>query len=178
MNRIAIVPLAAFALAIAAASPAAARDVQVKAIRDVLDCQKVTETSARLTCFERAASALARATGEGEVVVLDREAVRKTRRDLFGFSVSTAELFDKGNGKDGKPEELDEITSSVTAVTLKRDGGYILSLAEGGRWEQISAGSFGRAPRPGMTAVVRKAAFGSFKMKVGEAPAIKVRRIN
>ena len=157
---------------------AAAKDTQVTAIRDVIDCQKVPEAAARLSCFERTTAALAAATSQGDVVVLDREAVKKTRRDLFGFSVSTADLFERSGGKDDKrSEELDEITSTIAAVSQNRAGDYVLTLAQGGRWEQISAGSFGRSPKVGMKVEVRRAALGSFKMKIGDAPAIKVRRI-
>ena len=171
------VAVGAFLTVVLAPGAASARDVQVRAIRDVLYCQKVGDSGARLACFEQAAAALARATGEGDVVVLDREAVKKTRRELFGFSVSTAELFARRDDRSKAESELDEITTTLAAVGRNANGDYVLTLAEGGRWEQISAGSFGRAPRAGMTVVVRKAALGSYKMKIGEAPAIKVRRI-
>lgn len=171
-----LVTVAAAALGLPAM--AAGKDIQVSAIRDVIDCQKVPEAPARLSCFERAVTALAAATSQGDVVVLDREAVKKTRRELFGFSVSTADLFDGPRGKgDKQSEELDEIATTIAAVSQNRAGDYVLTLAQGGRWEQISTGSFGRAPRAGMKVEVRRAAFGSYKMKIGDAPAIKVRRI-
>lgn len=157
----------------ASIAPAAAKETEVKAVRDVIDCLTVAVPE-RLACFERSATALAKATGQGEVVVLDREAVRKTRRELFGFSVSTPALFDKAAEAE---DEMKEIVSTAAAVGRNGDGGYVITLKEGGRWEQIGAGSFGIAPRIGMPVTVKRAALGSFKMKIGPAPAVKARRI-
>jgi hypothetical protein len=170
--RAALAPVVAAGLTV---SPAFAKSAEPAAIRDVLACLGVPESASRLACFERSATALAKASGDGDVVVLDRDAIRKTKRDLFGFSVSTTKILDEKSGS--RDPDLDEITSTVASVSTNGEGYFIISLVNGGRWEQLAPGHFGRAPRAGMAVTIRRAAFGSYKMKIGEAPAVKARRV-
>ncbi len=167
--------LVSLALLMLPAAALEARKAPPPAVRDVIDCLKVVDTAERLGCFERTAKVLAAASDTGDVVVLDRDTIRRTKRELFGFNIaSDGVLAETERGQDA---DVDEITSTATAVSQNRDGGYIITLAEGGRWEQIAPGHFGRAPRPGMTVSVKRAAFGSYKMKIGEAPAVRARRV-
>src|SRR5688500_9182827 len=73
-------------------------------IGDVLRCRSVTDTVARLACFDRSAAALGSAQSKGELVTLDRQEVRKTRRSLFGLALPNLRIL----GDEDKSEEGSE----------------------------------------------------------------------
>lgn len=73
-------------------------------------------------------------------------------------------------------EEVQEIVAKVASAAQRGDGNWVLTLDSGARWEQIQAMTFGRNPRAGSTVTIKRAAFGSYKMKVDQSPAVKARR--
>ena len=78
----------------------------------VVACRTETGEARRLACFDRAAAALGAASGRGELVVLGREDVRRTRRSLFGFNLPDAPLFG-GRIKDEPVREIEAVIKGV-----------------------------------------------------------------
>lgn len=150
-----------------------------KVLNDLFQCRSITDDSARLACFDKAAGQIATAADHGDVRMVDREQVNRTRRALFGFSLPTIDLFGDHKVKPGKvdDDEIKEITAKVSGVGTGADGGYVLTLDDGSRWEQTDNVTLGRTPRPGNDAVIRRGVLGSYKMIVEKGPAMKVRRI-
>lgn len=149
------------------------------ALGKVLNCRTVTDGAARLACFDAAVASLDQAVAGGDVAVVDREAVRKTRRGLFGFSLGDLPLFGRGDGDDkseAEREEVKEITATLRAVATGRDG-YLFTLEDGARWVQDDALTLGRRPRPGDQVTIRRMALGSYKLSFKIGPSMKVRRI-
>lgn len=136
-------------------------------------CRAEADPAARLACYDAAAAALDEAERSGDVVVLDREQMRETRRGLFGFAMPSLDIFNRG--ADEEEEEIDNVSYVVRTAREGRDGYWVFSMEDGSVWRQIDGRMWGR-PRAGETAVVRRAALGSFLMNVGDAPAIRVRR--
>ena len=62
-------------------------------------------------------------------------------------------------------------------MTRNADGGWVLTLEDGARWEQANSTLLGANPRPGSVVVIKRAALGSFKMAVDGGPSMKARRI-
>lgn len=138
-------------------------------------CRQIAAADARLSCYDAAVAAFDTAEAKGDIVVVDREQARAVRRQAFGFQLPSLSLFDRGD----KPEEIDEVRLAI--VSAARDGGgkWTLTLEGGQVWRQIDTGELSRNPKPGMTATIKKAALGSYKLTVaGGAMAIRVRRDN
>ena len=166
-----------FALAIiATASGAAAQNGSPRA--EVLDrlasCRAITDGAQRLACYDAAATALDEAERAGQVVVLDREQVQETRRGLFGFELPSMAMFNR-NGQAAAEDEIDNVSFVVRSAREVRDNEWVFTMEDGSLWRQIDGRMWGR-PRAGQTAVVRRAALGSYMMNVGDAPAVRVRR--
>lgn len=149
------------------------------ALQKVLDCRGIADEKARLACFDGSVGELTAAQGRGDLAMVDREQVRETRRKLFGFTLPDLNLFGDGDKDDkvDKADRVEEITGKIKAVSMNRDGGYIITLEDGARWEQTSAMAWGRPPRPGATATIKRAALGAFKFSVDGSPSVKARRI-
>lgn len=147
----------------------------------LVDCRALSDDKARLACFDAAMGELEASRAKGDVVVVDQEEVKRVKRGLFGFSLSDIGIF--GGKRDDKGREVasetdvDEITDTISAVTRNRDGGYVLTLANSGTWEQIQAFTYGRSPKPGMSITIKRAALGSYKMSIEGGPGVRARRI-
>lgn len=169
----------AVAAAMVAAMPAIAAKLDTStpapALEAVTACRKITADAERLACFDASVAKLDAAASNRDVVVLDRQQIRETRRSLFGFTLPKLALF---GGREGTPEkeEFTQLTAKLTAVGRTSDGGYTFVLDTGARWRQTDVTAFGRTPRPGDEVTIFQAALGSFKMRIGNAPAIRVRR--
>ncbi len=139
----------------------------------LLACRGLSESAARLACFDREAGAVGEAVARRDIVVVDREAVGKTRRSLFGLALPDLGIF----GDDGK-DAIKQIDGVVAGVSTNRDGGYVFSLADGSRWTQIDDRPIAIEPRGGDKVVVRKAALGSYMLSVRRQPDVRVRRLD
>jgi hypothetical protein len=172
--------LAALACAVVPLSCAAQNaDPAPPALQSVLQCRGIADEKARLACYDNAVGQFEAARTSGAVVVVDREEVRKTRRGLFGFHLPSLGIFGHGNkGPDGEDaDEIKEINGVVRTATKNADGGWVITLEDGARWEQTAAANFGRRPRPGSKVVIKRGVLGSFKMSIDDMPAVKARRI-
>lgn len=168
-----IVLAGASLLAFAATSAQAQEAERAQVLDQLAACRPVTDPAQRLACYDAAAAALDEAERSGEVVVLDREQMNETRRGLFGFALPNMDLFNRGEGV--VVEEIDNVEYVVRTAREFRDDEWVFTMEDGSVWRQIDGRMWGR-PRAGETAVVRRAALGSFLMNVGDAPAIRVRR--
>jgi len=141
-------------------------------IEGVLQCAADKDPAARLACYDRAAAALAAANSKGDVVVVDREDVRKTRRALFGFSAVHIPFFRGDRSLEEVPAEL-----ATTIKAVKSDGydKFYLTLADGGTWKTTEAARFD--PRPGDPIRIKHTMFGAFMIDGGRLAGVKVIRL-
>src|SRR5689334_13271033 len=140
-------------------------------IQRLLACRSVTDNAARLACFDRETQTVAGAFSGGDIVALDREKVRSTRRTLFGFHVPTL-----GNVFGG--DELDQVEGVVAAVGMNRDGGFLIALQDGARWSQTDDRPIALEPQRGDKVTIKKGSLGNYFLSVGKQPGIKVERVN
>jgi len=146
-------------------------------IRPLLDCRKVADASARLACFDRESATLDAADEKNEIAVLDKDAVRKTRRSLFGFSLPRLPFFD-GKGDDGKEEpELQTIEATIASVRSLGYGKWQLVLDDGARWATTEA-VVGRQPEAGQMIEIKRGAIGSYMGKIDGRRAVRMQRVN
>lgn len=149
------------------------------ALRPLLDCRKLAGESERLACFDRESATLDAADVKNEITVLDKEAVRETRRSLFGFTLPRLPLL--GGGKDDKDDAAEAEESSLSAtIASARSLGYgkwSFVLDDGARWETIEA-VVSKEPAKGMNVVIKKGAIGSYMVNFDGSRGVRSRRVN
>lgn len=165
------------ALLIAVAGPAAAADDKrkpappPKVLTDLLACRQIADPAARLACYDAQTTALATATERSDIVVADRQQVEQTKRGLFGYAAGESPLL----GVDGG--EVKRLDTKVSSARRSRDGGWVITMAEGGTWEQVDSKPLALSPKPGQKAAITKGSLGSYFVSVDGQAAIKMRRI-
>ena len=158
-------------------APVAAQATQASGRAIILErltaCRVITESADRLACFDRESAVLDQAERAGDVVVVDREQVRVARRALFGFSLPSLAVFERGEA----PEQIETLTTTVaSARQVGGRGPWLFELENGAVWRQIDDETLGTRPTPGSAVVIRSGAFGSYLLSVNGARSLRVRR--
>ena len=167
------------ALVLVGSSAANAQETQGVAndlIARLEGCRRVDGSEPRLACFEAASAALIAARDRKEVVLVDREGVRKVKRSVFGFSLPKIHIFGGGSDNDAAEPEVKEIESTLSAVRQAGYGLWSLQLADGSVW-QTTEQRTGFAPAAGQPIKVEASILGSYKATIRGRSAGKVKRI-
>jgi len=163
-------------LALVVAPPAFAQGKEVQRpepFKKLIDCRAITQPAERLACFDREIASVMAAEARNEIVVFDREQVRKTQRSLFGLSIPNFKIFG-----DDSPDSEKEIESTIKRVWTHTNGKWGFELADGARWVQIDSRELVFDPEPGQPIRIRRAALGSYLANVDKQVAIRVGRIH
>lgn len=174
-------PAVAVFLAAACLAPAAAAQAQeprAALVQTLADCRKVADSAARLACYDAAAAALDTAEQKGEVVVVDRERAEKVRRQAFGFSLPSLDIFDRPAraAAGGPPPALERVTAVLAAARQRPDGKWILELEDGAVWTQTDSETFRRPVKKGDPVEIRRATMGGYFINVAGQRALRVTR--
>ncbi|MEO8547463.1 MAG: hypothetical protein ABI422_03755 [Sphingomicrobium sp.] len=172
MSRYLIV---AAALAMVGGSASAKQPIPAQVpppLQRLLACRSQSDGAARLACFDRESGAAAQGFASGDIVAVDREKIRSTKRTLFGLSIPNLGIF----GDD--ESELKQVEGVLSGAGFNRDGGYIFRLQDGARWSQTDSKPIAIAPRAGDKVVVKRGAMGSYFLSIGHQPGVKVQRLN
>jgi hypothetical protein len=102
-------------------------------VKAISDCRKLTDSEARLACYDKAADAFDQAQTKGDIVVVDRAQVRQVTRQSFGFNLPSFTIFQKGSNEPA-PEN---IAVHVAAAEQEPDGKWLLTTDEDTTWKQI-----------------------------------------
>ncbi|MBA2919193.1 hypothetical protein GON01_14935 [Sphingomonas sp. MAH-20] len=169
MIRFAVTVLTAFALA----APAVAADEPPAAIQALGACRAIADNAQRLACYDQAAGALLQSVERKETVVLDKQAVTKTKRSLFGFSLPRLPFF--GNDKDDKEDEFTQIEEPITTVRSIGYGRFRFTLGDGATWETTEG--INAFPKPGQKVLIKKGLMGSYFIKFEGNRSVKGMRV-
>lgn len=159
------------------ATTAVAQDAKApeRLIDALAACLEIPNDSQRLACSDKAARALVDATKRKEVVVMDRADVTKTRRSLFGFTLPKLKLF--GGGDDDREEEIEQLEAKIERVAAQPQNGYVITIEGGARWRTTEPWTRSALPQPGVTVTIKRAALGSYFIKIGSGRAVRAIRI-
>lgn len=180
-HQIAKMPTLAIILALTlTASPAASQSEDDFAnsalIGKIAECTKITDTAARLACFDREAGALVSAANSGEIKIVEQDSIRKARRELFGYTVPNAGLF-KTDGRDDTKESR-RLSSTITKVRRVSSIEWHIWIEEGNaRWRLKSDAAGFREPKVGEPVEFKPAAMGTFWVKVNGRTRVRGKRI-
>lgn len=167
----ALLALAGTALSAADAPPLARPYTALQA------CRGVADNAQRLACYDKAAAALDAAQKSEDVVIVDRQEVKKARKGLFGFNLPRIGFLAgrDGNAEDQADEQqLDDTVAKAQPVPY---GKWRITLTSGGVWETLEIDSRFTDPRPGAAVHLSKGLIGSYFLQVGKGRAIKARRV-
>ena len=142
-------------------------------ISELSACRSISDATQRLSCLDQAADSLIQAHKSGELTLVDRTQVREARRSLFGFSGGALPSF-LGSSEDR--EEISSIQTTLVRASRNGYGQWTFHLDDGSEWRQVDNESPHIRAQSGAEVRVRRAAFGSYFLNVGDARAIRVRR--
>jgi hypothetical protein len=158
------------------ASPvfAAEKDVsRPKVYTDIVACRAVTDAAARLSCFDAAAKALEDATENRQIVTLDQNDVRRTKRSLFGFAVPNIPFFGESDAQ--QKEEFKEIEGELANVRALPYGNYQFTVPDAGTWQTTEAVSI--ILKNGKKFKIKRSTLGGY-MLVVNTTGIRVKRVS
>ena len=166
----------ALAAALAAVPAAGARPTPgdgapPAAMQAMLGCRGLSDSAARLACFDKAAATLSQAISARELVMIDKAKAAQVKRSLFGYSAPDfAGLLGGG--------EVKQVEGVITSAYNNRDGGWTIKLADGSTWTQNDDAPIALPPRKGDKVTIRRGTLNSYFLRIGSQPGVKAHRIN
>lgn len=155
-------------VALGCAAPAQAQTGSSdRVLRSFAECRAIAAPEARLSCFDKAASALEAAVKAKDVTIVDRQDIRKARRSLFGFTLPKIDLFGGGGrGDDDKTADFTEINTTVASARPAANGRAEIRLADEGNavWQTTDPMPF--PPRAGAKIRIRQGTLGNYFLMV------------
>ena len=127
---------------------------------------------------DKAVGTIVAASDSDGLRIVDREEVRETRRKLFGFALPDLGIFGRrdGEGHDAREDELEVLQTTITSVRGTGDG-YILTTAEGAKWQIDSVPRRLLTPKAGQSLEIRNAALSAYFLRINGQGGVKGRRI-
>jgi hypothetical protein len=149
-----------------------------KALDALIACKNIAQPTDRLACYDKSVAQLQTATAQHDIVVVDRAEVREARHSLFGFNLPSLAIFGSGEKNTSAPvvEEEKEISATIQAARQDGAGNWMVTLDSGAVWHQTDEAVLGYVLKPGMPVTIRRAAFGSYFLRVGNKPGFKAKR--
>jgi hypothetical protein len=148
-------------------------------LQAVLDCRAVKDSDKRLACFDAAAAKLDEAEASGKVVIVDRAQATQVRKEIFGLKLPSLDVFGPivgGKTSAVRGVDVDRIADTVAKAWPGASGRWTVELASGAVWRQIDDEQLDSAPHAGSKAEIRRAALGSFFMKIDGQRSIRATR--
>lgn len=170
----ALTPLAAPALAQSRPQQEETAASTPQILDGLKSCRRLTDDSERLACFDARVAELVAASEAGDVRLVDREDVRRTRRQLFGLSVPEVGILE-GDEKDR--EATDTLTTTITSVRYRPRRRAEFTTAEGARWEIFKVPRRLADIEPGDAVEFKKASLGTVFIRINGQMGVKGKRI-
>lgn len=134
-------------------------------------CRRIASAEQRLACFDQTARALDEAIDRHEVVVVEKQEIRRARRSLFGFDLPSLAIF---SGDDKSELPFRAIDSNVTRVTNVGYGKFDIAIEDGAVWRNIEL--LQDPPRVGDKVHIAKTVVGGYFLKTRLARAVRAQR--
>jgi len=154
------------------ASPALAQPADA-ALKGLADCAAVADAAGKAACYDAAYQALNQQVRTGELSIIRRKEAQEAQRGAFGLNLPSLSLFDRAAGSEGP---IESVTDELARAYQDSAGKWVFELKGGATWRQIDGGMISPRPKAGAAVEVRKAALGSYFLKVGEARGVRAKR--
>ena len=141
-------------------------------------CAEIADDMARLACYDESVGRLEAAEAAGEVTTISKAEVEEIERDSFGFSLpSIARNVLPKFGND-EAEKLQEVVFAVESINRRSNDKIRITLENGQVWDQSDDKWVYYSKKNGAeSAEIKRAALGSFKMKLDGGRAFRVQRV-
>lgn len=159
-------------LALGVAAPATAQDEDY--IAALKACRTIADEDERLACYDAKVTAMVAASEAGDVRVVDRDDVRRTRRQLFGFTVPDLDILE-GDKQDRESSELLETT--ITSARQLTGKSWRFTTAENAVWEINNAPARLTSIKAGDKVIFKQASLGFYFIRINGQMGIKGKRI-
>jgi hypothetical protein len=143
------------------------------ALKGLADCGSVTDPAGKAACYDAAYARLNQQVKSGEISIIRRKEAQEAQRGAFGLDLPSLSLFDRAAGSEGP---LASVSDELVRAYQDGGGRWMFELKSGATWRQIDNGTISPKPRAGAAVEIRKAALGSFFLKVGEARGVRAKR--
>jgi len=179
LSAILIFTQAATSSAQSEAQPEAAASTEA-----IYACAALPEDAARLACYDEAVGRLQAAEQAGEVTTITKAEIEDVQREAFGFNLPTLPRLTlpkfgrSATAEEVQNGELDSIRLAVTKVSVSKINGLRITLENGQIWQQTDSRTVYYSKKRGVReAEIKRAAMGSFMMKLDDGRAFRVRRL-
>lgn len=173
VNRLACAVLLCLTVTWASGAEAAERQ-RPAALKRMVDCRLLSDLAARADCYDREVAAFDAAEARKDLVVVDRQELRKTRRSLFGLALPDLGMFGDESPDD---ERITRVESKIKRAVQNPYRKWILTLDDGSVWAQTDSRNLTIDPQTGHEVKIRKAALGSYLANVHGQVGIRVERL-
>lgn len=140
-------------------------------------CRGLSGESERVSCYDANVDALLRALDADEVRMIDREEVRKTRRQLFGLPMPEIDIL-KPDEKSKTEEQNALFETTVASARQIGRGSWRLTTVEGAVWEINNPPRRLEPIMAGDKVVFKKASLGYYFIRINRQLGVKGRRIS
>jgi len=152
----------------------AAPEPPVDYVEGLISCRKIAEEDQRLACYDAKVEAIVVATDAGDVTIVNRADVDRTRRQLFGFTVPNLGIFKRDETDKEASELLETSITSARRLTAKT---WRFTTAEGAVWEISSAPPRLSTIKPGDAVQFKKASLGFYFIRINGKLGVKGKRV-
>ena len=152
-------------------------------LEKVYACAGISDSAQRLACYDSAVAGLKTAERSGGLAVVNREQIEKAEKEAFGLATPTLSALAESARSAGStvvaetPKALERVTFPVKTVRTGPDGRYRFVMENGQEWRQtdsVKLPAIGKGP---WQAEIRKAAIGSYMLKLDDRTAVRVKRM-
>lgn len=145
---------------------------------DLYACSKIENDTERLSCYDATVQSLEASEAAGEITTISRSEVNELQKDSFGFSLPTLARSVIPKFGEAENTEIQTVEFAVKSVRKSPLGKLLITLENGQVWQQIDSRSVHYSRKVGVdNATINRAALGSFKMKLDNGRAFRVKRI-
>ncbi|MEM0984661.1 MAG: hypothetical protein AAGJ32_00295 [Pseudomonadota bacterium] len=142
-------------------------------------CAEKSNAAERLECYDNAVANLRSAENSGDVVTFTTEEIAEDQTRNFGRAESAIERKVAAVSAVVPEDGPDEVTAGIISIETTRDGKLLVSLNNGQIWRQTDSTRVTVSKKsPPAEATVKKAALGSFRIKLGRARAFRAKRVD
>lgn len=167
--------------------PVSAFADETSPLQSVYACASITTDTERLACFDAAVAAAKKSEDEGEFATITRKDAENVQKDAFGFSFPSLPKLSMPSLKTDSTDptvkrddegQIAEIELAITSIYTNGYGKTVVKFENGQVWEQTDTSTVLLSKkRPPTSAVVKRAALGSYLIRLNTQQRFKAKRI-
>lgn len=156
-------------------------NVEPDIMDDLQKCQLIQKDKERLMCYDQAMPMLRSAIETKDILVLNKSEIAEAQEDSFGKNedgdVQLKKIIEKEEIAD-TAKAPKELVSPILKTERNNRNGLRFYLENGQIWDQTDSSFISVNKKKQNSAVIKKAAFGSFRLRVnGKGTPVRVKRI-